>query len=419
MEISIPEELSILGVTPKDFEEKKIDLAKSNNIEVKENDVIWELYKDLLKKALNFEILQMIFWNMAIFKDKLGQKSFEFQQKSHQSRLLHFIQQGNTKVKINAIDCCSSCRKLHNLILTVPNALRNLPIPNPKCESNLHSSNTLCSSIYQIAKDSEVESKKLPPPVSKIPKLPELTNYSSNITSSLEDLGSNNTDEHYWKWIFSLTFIFGIGLFFYSPISSIILFVWSFLFFPPLMKRFSRVIPFFTKKWERLGILGIGFLLAVLVWLLSLLSERKINIFEKNSYLPSYEIIFIEDQSINTRSRLNVTITAPGALNSRDRAKVVMEAAKQIHASEVYDDQIKFKYDYIFVSLEASKNNLGQGFILAEAEFAPDGAGSLGPLGNSENKWKWNVRSSNIIIHPNDILSLRKIKGTLKTFLMK
>ena len=96
---------------------------------------------------------------------------------------------------------------------------------------------------------------------------------------------------------------------------------------------------------------------------------------------------------------MNVTITAPGALNSRDRAKVVMEAAKQIHASEVYDDQIKFKYDYIFVSLEASKNNLGQGFILAEAEFAPDGAGSLGPLGNSENKWKWNVRSSNIIIH--------------------
>ena len=80
MEISIPEELSVLGVTPKDFEEKKSDLAKSKNIEAKENDVIWELYKDLLKKALNFEMLQMIFWNMAIFKDKLGQKSFEFQQ---------------------------------------------------------------------------------------------------------------------------------------------------------------------------------------------------------------------------------------------------------------------------------------------------------------------------------------------------
>ena len=419
MEISIPEELSVLGVTPKDFEEKKSDLAKSKNIEAKENDVIWELYKDLLKKALNFEILQMIFWNMAIFKDKLGQKSFEFQQKSHQSRLLHFIQQGNTKVKINAIDCCSSCIKLHNLILTVQNALKNLPVPNPKCESNLHSSNTLCSSIYQIAKDSEVESKKLPPPVSKIPKLPELMNSSSYISSSLEDLVTNKTDKHYWDWISSLTFLLGIGLLFYSPISSIILFVCSIFFFPPLMKRFSKVFPFFKKKWKRLGILGIGFLLAVLAWLLSLLSERKINTFEETSALPYYEIILIEDHSINTRSRLNVSITAPEALNYKDRAKVVMEAAKQIHASEVSDDPIKLKYDYIFVTLEASKNSIGRGYVLAEAEFAPDGGGLLGPLSNSENKWKWNVRSSNIRIEPYKMMSLQKIKGTLNTFLIK
>ena len=85
----------------------------------------------------------------------------------------------------------------------------------------------------------------------------------------------------------------------------------------------------------------------------------------------------------------------------------------------VSNDLIKLKYDYIFVILEASKNNIGQGYVLAEAEFAPDGGGLLGPFSNTESKWKWNVRSSNIRIEPYETMSLQKIKGTLKTFLIK
>ena len=424
MDISIPEELSLFGVTSEDFEAKKSDLAKSEKVEVKENDVIWEIYKDLLKKALNFEILQMIYWNMAIFKDKLGQNSFEFQQKSHQSRLLHFIHQGKTKVKINATGCSSSCRERHNLILSLPNALKNLPIPNPKCESILNSSNTWCNSIYQVAKDSESESKKPPPPVSKIPKLPELSIFSEenkNNTFTLSgDLKKSRTSQDIKSWALSLLTLFlGFGLFFYSPISSVILMVSSIPVFPPLMKNLSRFFPFLNKKWKRLGILGIGIFLAVLVWLLSLLSERKINTFEGEKDFLFYEILLIEDQSISTRSRLNVIISAPEALNSKDRAKVVMEAAKHIHATEVSNDPNKLKYDYVFVTLEASKNNIGQGYVLAEAEFAPDGGGFLGRLINNESKWKWNVRSSNVLIQPFETKSLQKIKGTLKTFLIR
>ena len=69
--------------------------------------------------------------------------------------------------------------------------------------------------------------------------------------------------------------------------------------------------------------------------------------------------------------------------------------------------------------LEASKNNIGQGYVLAEAEFAPDGGGLLGLSSNSDKKWKWNVRSSNIRIEPDETKSLHKIKGTLKTLLMR
>ena len=424
MDISIPEELSILGVTTRDFEEKKNNLAKSSEIEINENDVIWELYKDLLKKALNFEILHMVYWNMAIFKDKLGQNSFEFQQKSHQSRLLHFMHQGKAKVKINASGCSYSCRKLHNLILPLSNAIKHLPIPNPKCESILHSSNTWCASIYQDAKDSEEESKILPPPVSKIPKLPELENYpeeNKNESSSFSDDQVNKiTDEDLKSWSFPLLgFFLSFGLFFFSPILSAILIFWSILFSPPFVIRFIRVFPFFNKKWNRLGIFGIGLFLAFLTCIMIILSERGINNFKEKSALPSYQILLLEDQSNNTRSRLYVRINAPEALNSRDRAQVVMEAAKQIHATEIPDDPNKLKYDYVFVTLEGSKENTGQGYVLAEAEFAPDGGGLLGSMSNNGNKWKWNVRSSNIRIKPNNTLSDQKIKETLKTFLIR
>ena len=48
MDISIPDELSVLGVTSKDIEEKKSDLSKSVKFEVKENDVIFQNYDLLL-----------------------------------------------------------------------------------------------------------------------------------------------------------------------------------------------------------------------------------------------------------------------------------------------------------------------------------------------------------------------------------
>ena len=95
---SIPEELCSFGVTSKDFDEKKGRLTKCFGTEVDQNEVFFSLFKDLVKKANNYQILQMLYWNMAIYKDKLGQDSFEFQQKSHQSRLLDLKQNGKTRV---------------------------------------------------------------------------------------------------------------------------------------------------------------------------------------------------------------------------------------------------------------------------------------------------------------------------------
>ena len=50
MAVNIPEELRAFGITSKDFSAKKRDLAKSEEKKVKDNDVIWGLFEDLMLK---------------------------------------------------------------------------------------------------------------------------------------------------------------------------------------------------------------------------------------------------------------------------------------------------------------------------------------------------------------------------------
>ncbi len=75
---SIPEELRSFGVTSKDFDEKEGVITKTMGNEVDEKEVFFGLFQDLATKAINYQILQMLYWNMALYKDKLDQDSFEF-----------------------------------------------------------------------------------------------------------------------------------------------------------------------------------------------------------------------------------------------------------------------------------------------------------------------------------------------------
>lgn len=61
MTISIPEELYAFGVTSKDYDEKRSVLAKSTETEINENEVFWDLFQDSAEKAVNYEILQMLY----------------------------------------------------------------------------------------------------------------------------------------------------------------------------------------------------------------------------------------------------------------------------------------------------------------------------------------------------------------------
>ena len=45
--------------------------------EVDEKEVFFSLCKDLATKAINYQILQILYWNLALYKDKLGKGTLE------------------------------------------------------------------------------------------------------------------------------------------------------------------------------------------------------------------------------------------------------------------------------------------------------------------------------------------------------
>ena len=69
MTISNPEELYAFGVTPKDYDEKRSVLTKSTETEINENEIFWDLFQDLAEKAVNYEILQMLYWDIMASTD--------------------------------------------------------------------------------------------------------------------------------------------------------------------------------------------------------------------------------------------------------------------------------------------------------------------------------------------------------------
>ena len=240
-----------------------------------------------------------------------------------------------------------------------------------------------------------------------------INNNESDPAKETEEPLPRRTENNTMAWILpSLTLCLGLGLLVFSPLAGVLLAAWSIPFFPPLMSRLRRSVPFLKHRWERHGLLGIGFLLALLLLLLTLLTDRKTNSSKSKSTIPSYEVLFIEDKSSSTRSRLQVSIVAPEALTARDRARVAMNAAKQIQSSQVSGDPDNPQYEYVSVVLEASTKSAGHGYVLAEAR------GRQGVMSDDPtNKWKWNVNSSKARVNPEDRNSLQNVKGTLETFL--
>mgnify|MGYP007000220036 len=92
----------------------------------------------------------------------------------------------------------------------------------------------------------------------------------------------------------------------------------------------------------------------------------------------------LQDQSNLGRSSLLVRIYAPDARSARERARVAMQAAKQIQQTELREDPRHPEYQHVSVVLEALQKKSGMSLPLAKAEYAPDGLGNSGAIKNAK-----------------------------------
>ena len=68
----------------------------------------------------------------------------------------------------------------------------------------------------------------------------------------------------------------------------------------------------------------------------------KRQLFNEN---PNYQVLLIEDHSSSTRSRIQIRIVVPEARTARERARVSMNAAREILASQLSDVPKNLQYE--------------------------------------------------------------------------
>lgn len=125
------------GIEQKDFLIKKAELSEANK-EVKSTDIVFHLLEDELAKSKDIYKQRVIYFEMASLQYETGGEFFEYLQNSNKTHLMEFKQDGFEKVRISSAGGCESCIDIMGKVLTIDEALREMPIPNKKCTFQLH-----------------------------------------------------------------------------------------------------------------------------------------------------------------------------------------------------------------------------------------------------------------------------------------
>ena len=128
--------LKQFGVTDKDYEQYKNELEAKFKHTPNDRDTIWSIFnKLLLIKHDNLHELKMLYYDMALFLNEEGKDFFKILQQAGIMELKQMQKDGYVeKVKILATpDSCSACRKQDGKVLTITDALKELPVPCNEC----------------------------------------------------------------------------------------------------------------------------------------------------------------------------------------------------------------------------------------------------------------------------------------------
>ncbi len=145
--------LKRFGITQNDYDVEKDILSKEFRTEASDTDTIWSLFNKLILNNINdFQSLNMIYHEMALFLNGHGKDYLQYLQKACEMRLLEYKQQDFiTEVEILTFGdrSCESCRRLPGQTYTITDALKTRPIPNKECSTTLHQGKPgWCNCIY-------------------------------------------------------------------------------------------------------------------------------------------------------------------------------------------------------------------------------------------------------------------------------
>ena len=136
------EKFEYLGIDKSYFEETRIILKKRFRTEPSSHDVIWGILNELIiKHANDYGILSSLYKNLAFIANKEKKEFFYLLQKSMEMRLKD-MQKDRVieKLRITAVgydNTCEECPKLDGKIISIKEALRQMPIPNRNCTTSI------------------------------------------------------------------------------------------------------------------------------------------------------------------------------------------------------------------------------------------------------------------------------------------
>lgn len=138
--------LRTIGSTGADYDRKSAELSKRFGHGASPGDVAWGLIAEATARTTGLQELKMIYWHKAMFLNLEGRNPTEAMRQSHEMQLRFLLQIGvATQVRIlAAAAACEACRRQHDRLLTIAQALREQPLPCQACTHKLNEDDTHC-----------------------------------------------------------------------------------------------------------------------------------------------------------------------------------------------------------------------------------------------------------------------------------
>jgi len=135
---------SDLGFTEEKYLKVKEDLTKKFGFGPSESDMLWGISNLLLEEAMkvgDWHRMKMLYFKMALFLHRESKDCFKILQEVARCELRDEQKSGIVeKVKILTAgdQSCSACQKLAGKILSIEEALRDMPVPVKDCSFKLN-----------------------------------------------------------------------------------------------------------------------------------------------------------------------------------------------------------------------------------------------------------------------------------------